>query len=76
MHVIYRDPVHDFAFLRCDLAALKVRARASAAQAQLDLLWRCAGAGAGEPAYGQAFCNCRQLPEGSGCLAAPRVSTL
>lgn len=28
VHVIYRDPVHDFAFLRCDLAALKVRALA------------------------------------------------
>ena len=27
VHVIYRDPVHDFAFLRCDLAALKVRDR-------------------------------------------------
>ena len=45
MHVIYRDPVHDFAFLRCDLAALKVRAQAPPAQAQPDCFWRCASAG-------------------------------
>ena len=45
VHVIYRDPVHDFAFLRCDLAALKVRAQAPAAQAQPYFFWRCASAG-------------------------------
>ena len=27
MRVVYRDPVHDFAFVRCELAALKVRGR-------------------------------------------------
>ena len=27
VRVIYRDPVHDFAFLRCSLEALKVRKR-------------------------------------------------
>jgi hypothetical protein len=27
VRVVYRDPVHDFAFVRCDLAALKVRGR-------------------------------------------------
>lgn len=25
VRVLYRDPVHDFAFVRCDLSALKVR---------------------------------------------------
>lgn len=27
VRVVYRDPVHDFAFVCCDLAALKVRSR-------------------------------------------------
>lgn len=38
MHVIYLDPVHDFAFLRCDVAALRVRAQAAVLHAGAGLL--------------------------------------
>ncbi len=30
VRVLYRDPVHDFAFVRCDLSALKVRVHSTA----------------------------------------------
>ena len=67
MHVIYRDPVHDFAFLRCDLAALKVREHAptfTGAAGLLLALGRRRRLACGR----EALCNCRQLPEESRLL--------